>query len=90
MKNELIKICQQLVEEGKKPSIALMKSRYTGSVPMQEAISALQQWKLNPEVTLPRTEDTPPSPALSLENRVEQLERQVKILQQALAANNRG
>lgn len=34
-----------LIADGKEPSVALIKSRLTGAVPMPLIISALQRWK---------------------------------------------
>lgn len=66
---------------GKQPSVALMKARLAQNVPMPIIIQALQSWKKNakvPKITEHKRE-------ISLEQRIEQLERQVAILTQRLS-----
>ncbi|BAX54026.1 hypothetical protein PDPUS_1_02652 [Photobacterium damselae subsp. piscicida] len=78
---DLQQAIQSLVSEGKQPSVALMKARLAQNVPMPIIIQALQSWKKNakvPKITEHKRE-------ISLEQRIEQLERQVAILTQRLS-----
>lgn len=82
---QLLHICQQLAAEGKTPSVALVRARMTNKEPMQAVIKAVQLWKQNPEMKLPpMAKPEEQQPSQSLEQRVEQLEKQVAELKQAL------
>ncbi|WP_299020366.1 hypothetical protein [uncultured Photobacterium sp.] len=80
MSSEITQALEQainsLVEEGKEPSVALIKSRLATPLPMPLIIKALQAWKKNAKV--PNIEKT--EPALSQEERIKQLEQQVAAL----------
>ncbi|XOV79143.1 MAG: hypothetical protein ACFHVJ_19870 [Aestuariibacter sp.] len=51
----IVEICRQLAAEGKTPSVGLVKARAGKQVPLPSIIQAVQQWRQNPEVTLPNT-----------------------------------
>ncbi|WP_413113756.1 hypothetical protein [Thaumasiovibrio sp. DFM-14] len=73
---------QSLVQEGKEPTTALVRARLTQSIPMPVILSALQSWK--------RTKTVPGytqvKEEITLEKRVEMLEKQVKLLTEKLNA----
>ncbi|MBE1277279.1 hypothetical protein [Enterovibrio baiacu] len=73
---------QSLVADGKEPSVALIKSRLSGSVPMPLIISALQRWKKNGVV--PKIEIV--SVSKSAEERIAELELQVRTLTERIEA----
>ncbi|TCI02997.1 hypothetical protein EZV61_11995 [Corallincola luteus] len=63
MDNQLMRALQQLLQEGKVPSVALLKGRVGKQASMHELISAVQQAKTAPEKIL--AADTAPAPAAS-------------------------
>ncbi len=79
---ELKAIIAQLVEEGKEPSVALVKARLSQPVPMPAIISTIKSWKTSKRV--PKVEVTAAA-SLSAEQRIEQLEQQVAALLQRVA-----
>lgn len=84
--SEIYNVCNQLVSEGKEPSVALIKARLVKKQPLPLLIAGLQQWKNDPnKVVEVETPETPLEP-LSLEQRVEQLEQLVGTLRQELDA----
>ncbi|WP_077337892.1 hypothetical protein [Pseudocolwellia agarivorans] len=46
---KIIIIANQLANEGKKPSVALIKSKVAGPLPLPQIISALRSWQHEPE-----------------------------------------
>ncbi len=77
-----------LVEEGKEPSTALIKSRLTQPVPMPVIISALQSWKRTrkvPGYTQVKPQENTEQRVAQLEARTQSLEAQVKALTEQLA-----
>ncbi|PSW12603.1 hypothetical protein C9I98_22995 [Photobacterium sanctipauli] len=85
MSSEITQALEQaissLTEEGKEPSVALIKSRLSQPLPMPLIIQALQAWKKNAKV--PKIEKCEPS--ATLEERVKSLEQQVADLTARLA-----
>ncbi len=73
---------QSLVADGKEPSVALIKSRLNGTVPMPLIISALQRWKKNGVV--PKIEKV--SVSKNSEERISELEIQVNTLTERIEA----
>lgn len=85
MKNvtdELQKILQDLTDEGKKPTTALVRSRLTTQVPMPAIITAVKSFKSTSSIPKIEVKETP----LTADERIAQLELQVKELSQRLAA----
>ena len=79
MKNvtdELQKILQDLTDEGKKPTTALVRSRLTTQVPMPAIIAAVKSFKSTSSIPKIEVKDTP----LTADERIAQLELQVKEL----------
>lgn len=84
---EIIAICQQLSQQGKEPSVALIKARLSRPVPMPLIIGGLKQWRANPNIELEPTEqkqEPTSTPTESLEQRVNVLEAEVKELKQII------
>ncbi|MFH0256259.1 hypothetical protein ACGRL8_04270 [Vibrio rumoiensis] len=84
---ELHRVLSAITEEGKEPSVALVKSRLSIPVPMPAIIATLKSWKSShkvPKVEVASTENT-----LSAEERIAQLEKLVNDLSQRLAALER-
>lgn len=84
---EIIKICQTLKQQGKQPSIALIKGRADKGTPMPTLISGLQQWRSEPNIELAQEEvDTSSTnKPLTLEQRLQTLEQEVNSLKQELS-----
>jgi len=58
---EIYQIAHQLKQQGKTPSVALIKSQLSVSMPLAAIIKGLQQWQKNP--TLGEIKDDEPSNA---------------------------
>jgi len=89
---EVVAICQQLTQEGKEPSVALVKSRLTQSLPLPLVIAGLKSFKANPKqetkVSEPDEQNQEPQ---SLEQRVKFLENEVQELKTMLQSlTNKG
>ena len=70
-----------LAAEGKTPTVALIKARLTAPAPMPAIITALKAWKAGNKV--PKIEVT--AAPKDHEQRIEELEQQVKALTERLA-----
>ncbi|MBD1571113.1 MULTISPECIES: hypothetical protein [Aliivibrio] len=85
MKNvtdELQKILQDLTDEGKKPTTALVRARLTTPVPMPAIIAAVKSFKSTSHVPKIEVRET----SLTADERIAQLEQQVKELTERLIA----
>lgn len=85
---EIYQIAHQLKQQGKTPSVALIKSQLSVSMPLAAIIKGLQQWQKNPALGETKAEqpietatpaDTNASPDLAT------LNQQVTSLQQQVA-----
>ncbi|MGR6860876.1 hypothetical protein ACU5EH_11555 [Aliivibrio salmonicida] len=79
MKNvtdELLKIMQDLTNEGKKPTTALVKSRLSTQVPMPAIITAIKSFQVSAHVPKIEVREN----TLTTNERIVQLELQVKEL----------
>jgi uncharacterized protein YlxW (UPF0749 family) len=74
---ELEAVLTQLANEGKEPSVALVKARLSHSIPMPAIISTIKSWKSSRRV--PKIEVVSDSEE-SIDKRVEQLEQHVQQL----------
>jgi TolA-binding protein len=81
--DELNRVFEQLAAQGKEPTLALVKARMSTSVPMPALIAAIKSWKSSNKV--PKIEVAAETTTSELE-RIEQLEHQIKQLQQRIAA----
>lgn len=43
-------VANQLAREGKKPTVALVKTRLANPVPMRELLEALKVWRFSPDI----------------------------------------
>ncbi|HBV74930.1 MULTISPECIES: hypothetical protein [Vibrio] len=79
---ELHNVLSAITAEGKEPSVALVKSRLSMSVPMPAIIKTIKSWKSSNKV--PKVEIASPGQSFSSEERIVQLEQQVKNLTERL------
>lgn len=73
---ELENVLQTLKEQGKEPTVAIVKARLSSPVPMPALIATIKSWKSShrvPKVEIAQTAD-------STEDKITQLEAQVKAL----------
>ncbi len=63
--DEILAIANQLANQGKKPSVALIKTRLSQSVPLPTIISVLKSWQHDPEFIQTRQQ---PIPSQTTEN----------------------
>ncbi|MFT6895661.1 MAG: hypothetical protein ACJA13_000058 [Paraglaciecola sp.] len=85
----IVSLCQQLVKDGKKPTVALVRNRAQRSLAIPDVIKGLQNWQHSPQQSVQLPDDMPgeiKEPSTSLEKRVVLLEQQVLQLSAALAA----
>lgn len=82
---ELTDVLEQLHQEGKEPTVALVKARLSTPIPMPALITALKSWKSSNRV--PKVEIA--AKQQSEQDRISELERQVAELQQRLTALER-
>jgi hypothetical protein len=84
----IISLCFDISEQGKTPSIALIRSVAQHPLAIPEVIKGLQRWKSNPG-TRPKMQNkqpkTDPVTEQSLQQRVTQLETQMTAIMQQLA-----
>jgi hypothetical protein len=97
---EVIQICSALAKAGKKPTIALVKTKLMNKVSLAAVVKGIQQFNANKELGISEASTLPPkdtkntaiSPAnaalqsCTCEARVEQLENQLNILSEQLIA----
>lgn len=77
LKHELEAIFSQLQQQGKEPSVALVKSRLSTPLPMPALIAAIKSWKQTQQV--PKL-DNQQQANISDQQRITQLEQQVALL----------
>lgn len=84
----IINLCFDMSEQGKTPSIALIRSVAQHPLAIPEVIKGLQRWKSSPDIR-PKIHNKQisanPSSDQSLQQRVTQLETQVATIMQQLA-----
>lgn len=71
---EINQICHQLAQEGKEPSVALIKGRLSQKLPMPQIIAGFQQWKNNPNQVIAEPMPERQEIEKNLEQRVAELE----------------
>jgi hypothetical protein len=84
----IINLCFDISEQGKTPSVALIRNMAQHPIAIPEVIKGLQNWKSNPSIRPKNqhrqmTTDSATNP--SLQQRVTQLEAQVATIMQQLA-----
>ena len=84
----IVNLCFDISEQGKTPSVALIRSLAQRPLAIPEVIKGLQSWKSNPNLR-PKTHhnqiNTGSTTNQSLQQRVAQLEAQVNTIMQQLA-----
>ncbi|EGR2405080.1 hypothetical protein O1D30_002039 [Vibrio cholerae] len=88
---ELEKILNSLQQQGKQPSVALVKARLKTPVPMPAIIATIKSWKSTQRI--PKVEVATTNTDPSLEQRIEQLEQTILQLTariEALESTNKG
>ena len=66
--DEIIIIANQIANKGKKPSVALIKTKLTSSVPLHTIISVLKSWSHDPDFTSVQRIDITPQIAIKNKN----------------------
>lgn len=90
----LLRICAQLKQQGKQPSVGLVKAKAGSAFQLAAIISAVQFFKDNPdwqppqqETVAPQAPQTPSNQShAQLQARVDTLEKQVMALEKNLKA----
>lgn len=91
MKNNqqyIVSLCVELTQQGKHPSLAMIRNRSDRPLAIPEVVSVLKRWKKDPEQLESDHKGNnlqPEQVPLSLEKRVEHLEKQVEELTKLLA-----
>ena len=84
----IVNLCFEISEQGKTPSVALIRNMARHPLGIPEVIKGLQNWKSNPNLR-PKNHQKAMSAASpsnqSLQQRVAQLEAQVAAIMQKLA-----
>jgi hypothetical protein len=84
----IINLCFDISEQGKTPSVALIRNMAQHPLAIPEVIKGLQNWKSNPSIR-PKNQNrqmtTDFATNQSLQQRVTQLEAQVAAIMQQLA-----
>lgn len=80
---ELKEVLEQLHQEGKEPTIVIVKARLASPVPMPALIATIKSWKSSNRV--PKIEIAAPAP-LSSDDRIAQLESQIQVLTQRITS----
>lgn len=80
---ELKEVLEQLHQEGKEPTIAIVKARLASPVPMPALIATIKSWKSSNRV--PKIEIAAQDP-LSSDDRIAQLEAQIQVLTQRITS----
>lgn len=87
---ELEAILTRLQQEGKEPSVALVKSRLSTPVPMPALITAIKSWKNAnrvPKIEVAAKADNKNDRITQLEQQVAELTSRLQALEQKLADN---
>jgi anti-sigma factor ChrR (cupin superfamily) len=78
--DEILAIANQLANQGKKPTVALIKTRLSQPVPLPQLITTLKNWQHEPDFT-----EVNPVKTLEADEVQEQNEELVEIVNQAIA-----
>lgn len=78
---ELKDVLEQLHQEGKEPTVALVKARLTTSVPMPALITTIKSWKSSKRVPKVEVAAAPKTE----QDRISELEQQVADLTKRIA-----
>jgi anti-sigma factor ChrR (cupin superfamily) len=94
----IVSLCQILADQGKTPSVALIKSLSNKPLPLTEVLSILQKWKQSGGKLKAATKQAPQEPTVTtemdrltaLENRVAKLESLLAEVLPAINSRNKG
>jgi len=84
---ELESVLNTLQQQGKEPTVAIVKSRLSTSVPLPALITAIKSWKNAnqvPKIEVAAKSATEADRVTQLEQTVEQLLKRVELLEQKL------
>lgn len=84
---ELETVMEQLQQEGKEPSVALVKARMKTPVPMPALITALKSWKSAnrvPKIEIAAQKTSEEDRLTALENTIAQLTARIEALENKL------
>ncbi|WP_028117276.1 hypothetical protein [Ferrimonas senticii] len=87
MDAELYNALQQIVAEGKKPTLALLKNR-TAGMPLPQLIDALKRFSANPDniqVSAHQRQQSAASPIEQIQQQMAQMAQQIELLQQQVS-----
>ncbi|UYI46424.1 hypothetical protein OFO16_11310 [Vibrio natriegens] len=87
---ELETVMEQLQQEGKEPSVALVKARMKTPVPMPALITALKSWKSAnrvPKIEIAAQKTSEEDRLTALENTIAQLTARIAELEKKLSEN---
>lgn len=85
---ELETVMEQLQQEGKEPSVALVKARMKTPVPMPALITALKSWKSAnrvPKIEIAAQKTSEEDRLTALENTIAQLTARIEELEKKLS-----
>ncbi|MCK6265340.1 hypothetical protein KP803_18905 [Vibrio sp. ZSDE26] len=85
--DELTTILSSLAQEGKEPTVALVKARLSTSVPIPALITAIKSWKASnrvPKVEVAKATVTDQDKLTQLEQQVSMLLKRVEVLEDKL------
>lgn len=85
---ELETVMEQLQQEGKEPSVALVKARMKTPVPMPALITALKSWKSAnrvPKIEIAAQKTSEEDRLTTLENTIAQLTARIEALENKLS-----
>lgn len=57
--DEIVVLANQIANQGKKPTVALIKSKLTNKVPLPTIISTLKTWQHDPSLIVPPKDNDP-------------------------------
>ena len=90
--DEILALANQIANDGKKPTVALIKAKLTKRVPLPAIISTLRNWQHQPDfITLPKNDEQvelasnePTSSVDSLKLELKQLKLEIAELKQVV------
>lgn len=82
----ILTLCQKLDAAGKKPTVGLIKAKADRPLTIPVIISALKHWQESPQQDFAIVPDSAVTQTESLEQRVENLEAEVRALKQVIEA----
>ena len=82
----ILALCAQLSQQGKKPTVSLIKQRANRAIPLPQIVSVLQRYKADPAIEVESVAEQSFEPVpQSLEDKVNELTQRVIQLETQLA-----